>query len=223
MSDLSTLDSDVHDDDWVPVEHRIAGLDRRTLPAAIGVLVVALVFIWVIPAIDDAVSNDDEIVAGEVMSLGGGVTFAPAVGWGVDSGVRVAADFDLGFGGGSADLFNGAVEYIATTGVFEGDASELLDQLNDNNEAIEGEQGFHVTSEQVSVTTTQGLTGVQEAYTGTGGTGTLTAFVIENDAGDSIGVQIVALGPDLEMVNHADEIETMTASLRFDPPSEEES
>lgn len=78
------------DDRWVPVDRRWFGLDRTTiLPAAI-VLAVAIVMSIVIPQINDAVSYDDPVVAGDVMELQYGITFVPAPGWGITDGVREA-------------------------------------------------------------------------------------------------------------------------------------
>lgn len=209
-------------DEWVPVEHRIAGLDRRTLPAAIGVLVLAFVYVWLLPAIDQMVENDDAVVAGEVFTLGGGITFVPSVGWQVDDGVRVADGVDLGPGRGTAALTDGAVQFRALTGNFEGTPDELLDQINETNEALDDEQGFHVTSDTVTVTTDQGLTGVRETYTGTAGTGIIAAFVIDV-GGTSVGVELTATAPELELVDHVEEIDGMIDSLSYEPVEEEQS
>lgn len=185
-------------------------------------LALCFFFVWVLPAIDEAVDNDDAVVAGDVFALGNGLTFVPAVGWGVESGVRVSDDVDLGATGGSAVLTEGAVEFIARTGPFEGTSAELIDQINEVSDAFDDADGFDVTSDQVSVTTDQGLTGVRETFTGTAGTGIIAAFVIDED-GTSVGVEITATATRLELADHVDEIDEMIASLRYDPTNEEQS
>lgn len=50
----STTDGAVHPDDWIPVEHRWIGLDRRTIAPAVAVIITPLVYRWALPAIDDA-------------------------------------------------------------------------------------------------------------------------------------------------------------------------
>ena len=44
-------------DDWVPVEHRFAGLDRRTIAPSLGVLVFLLFLAFGLPAINGAISS----------------------------------------------------------------------------------------------------------------------------------------------------------------------
>ena len=64
---------------WVPVEHRILGIDRRTIAPSLAVLAFMVLMAVVVPSIDDSVDYDDPIVAGDVMDLvGGTLTFVPA-------------------------------------------------------------------------------------------------------------------------------------------------
>ncbi|GAA2648828.1 hypothetical protein [Paractinoplanes durhamensis] len=66
--------------DWVPVEHRWFGLDRRTFRPALISLAVALVLIYGWPALNKAIPWHNEITAGQVLDLGGGATAVPPVG-----------------------------------------------------------------------------------------------------------------------------------------------
>ena len=74
----------------VPVEHRIFGLDRRTLPFALVAVGVWLLWTVVVPWVDGRIGWDDTIRAGERVRLTDDVTFAPAPGWGLR--VRLAHD-----------------------------------------------------------------------------------------------------------------------------------
>src|SRR5262245_9135453 len=65
----------------VPVEHRWLGLDRRTLAPGLGVLLLALLWAVVLPAVNEAVPDDREVGAGTVLVASHGVTVVPPVGW----------------------------------------------------------------------------------------------------------------------------------------------
>jgi hypothetical protein len=75
--------------DWVPVEHRWFGLDRRTFKPALLVLAIALVLIYGWQAVNAAIPWDNEIKAGDVLDLGSGATAVPPVGWQLESGALV--------------------------------------------------------------------------------------------------------------------------------------
>ena len=57
-------------DDWVPVEERVLGFDKRTLWPGLVVLAVWVLWVHVVPAINDAIDFDNPVVAGDVVDLG---------------------------------------------------------------------------------------------------------------------------------------------------------
>lgn len=197
-------------DDWVPVEHRWLGLDRRTIPPALFVLVLAFVFATVIPAIDAAVEPDNPVEAGDVMNLGGGLTMVPAEGWNIDTGLRVddATNSPTVGGAPPVKLSNGSVAFSVTVGSFDGTPAELLDQINEVQADTSTIDQFATTGDRVSVTTNSGETGVVETFTGSEVSGKIAAFVR-----DGKGIQVVVLGLPEDMALHADDIENMVTSI----------
>jgi hypothetical protein len=66
MSDAVDLDAPQPDDpapEWVPVEHRFAGLDRRTIAPALGVLAFLLFLTFGLPFVNAAISAEDPVEA----------------------------------------------------------------------------------------------------------------------------------------------------------------
>jgi len=66
-----------------PVEHRVLGLDRRSVPYALTALFVRALWTVVAPGINAALPWDDPIRAGDTVRLSQTITFTPAVGWGL--------------------------------------------------------------------------------------------------------------------------------------------
>jgi hypothetical protein len=197
---------------WVPVEHRVLGIDKRTIAPALLVLGLLVVLAFVVPAIDDAVPYDDPIVAGDVMDLvGGRLTFVPAEGWNRVDGSLV------GEGGveapGSVSLLTMQdISVSITTGEFEGTPDELLDQVNRVNEALKDPRGLGASGPRQTVTTDSGLVGVAETFTGLDQRGVTGAFVVDVD-GTSVGVEVVVKGSVQSMSDHFDEIVAMLDSI----------
>lgn len=175
----------------VPVEHRFLGLDRRTIPLALVVLGLILLFVVVIPAIDDAVGWEDETRAGDVLDLGGGVTIVPPTGWELTTGIRVGDEPASGLSGdGRASISTGGVVVTVVRGDFDGTPDELLDQVNRLRERsnADGNKAFKVTGPRATVTTASGLTGVSEAYTSASGEGRVLAFTLDSGSGVTITI-----------------------------------
>ncbi len=77
--------------DRVPADQRVAGFDRRTIWPGVVLLIVWALWAHVMPWINEQVEVDNPIVAGDVINLGfGEVTFVPAVGWELESGVLLS-------------------------------------------------------------------------------------------------------------------------------------
>ncbi|GAF44200.1 hypothetical protein [Rhodococcus wratislaviensis] len=178
------------DDRWVPVDRRWFGLDRATIAPALVVLAVASVMALILPAIDRAVPYEDTVAAGDVLEVNGDVTFSPATGWGITSGVRAGDRPVSGDYPDTATVVDGDVVFTVHTGEFDGDAEALLAQIADTTDALHGAQGFHVTGSPETIVTDTGDRGVIAGFSGTHSDGVIAAFVL-----DGRGVEVVATGP----------------------------
>jgi len=155
--------------DWVPVEHRFLGLDRRTFKVGFSALALALVLIYGLQGLNAAIPWHNEIRAGQVLDLGGGATAVPPTGWQLENGTLT--------GDGAASATNLQV-VLATGGAtieldgtsYDGSAAGFLDQV----ERSEGDPPS-VSGAQGSVVTDAGLVGVVEG-TGPSGDGIDVAF-----------------------------------------------
>ncbi|WP_410623461.1 hypothetical protein [Amycolatopsis sp. cmx-8-4] len=158
---------------WVPVEHRLFGLDRRTFTPALIALAITLVLAYGLPALNAAIPWHNEIRAGELLDLGDGATAVPPVGWQLQSGTLT----------GTAVANPTTLQVVLTTGgatidlrgaPYRGTAEAFLDQVrrSEGNDApaIDGTRG--------TVTTTAGLTGVAQSTTSPSGDGLDVAFKV---------------------------------------------
>jgi hypothetical protein len=156
---------------WVPVEHRFAGLDRRTFRPALIVLAVALVLIYGLQSLNAAIPWHNEIKAGDVLDLGAGATAVPPVGWELESGTLTGAggaspsglDVRLAHGGAVIDL-------VGTT--FTGTANAFLDQV----QRAQTGQPAAASADRGSLTTQSGLVGVVQSRSGPSGDELQAAF-----------------------------------------------
>ncbi|SEE50603.1 hypothetical protein [Jiangella alba] len=176
--------------DWVPVERRWFGFDRRTLRPTLIVAAVALAMNLIVPAIDDAIPTDDPIRAGDEVVLRDEVSFAPAAGWNLDEGVRRDEVPSAGNPPARAVVTSGDTSFEVITGTFDGDARQLLAQIKDTTDALNDSAGLHVTGDPVTITTEDGVRGLLSRFNGTASEGVLAAFVV-----DDVGVEIVATSP----------------------------
>jgi hypothetical protein len=211
--------------DFVPVEHRILGLDKRTIVPSLAVLLVAILFSVVIPSIDGAVKTDDPIAAGDVIDLDGkSLTFVPAKDWNLESGVRLGTIRSTVPAGSKTVLTNGETVVTVATGKFSGTPTELLRQVNKINKQLDALEGLGASSKRVSVTTRSGIVGVLDAYTTLERKGIVAAFVVpvpnQDAAPTSVGVEIVAVGSADSLKRDVDEIGEMIESLRLSPTSQ---
>jgi hypothetical protein len=197
---------------WVPVEHRVLGVDRRTIAPALAVLGLVVLMAVALPALDESVDYDDPIVAGDVMDLvGGTLTFVPAQGWNRVDGSLLGEGTAESVGSVSA-VVTEDVSVTVTTGEFDGTPDELLDQINDLNDALQDPRGLGAAGPRQEVTSASGLTGVAETFTGLDERGLAAAFVVDVD-GTPVGVQIVVRGSVESIEDHIEEITTMLDSL----------
>ena len=191
----------------VPVEHRFAGLDRRSFAPAFVVL--GLWFLWsiVVPHVNDAVAYDDEVRPGERFALTQELAVTPPSGWNVIDGFRTTDEPASG-PGGAVRISNGAVSVTVLPDDFSGTARELLDQINKITTRTTDPETFHVTGGRTTVTTATGLTGASERFTSLRSDGVITAFV-----SDGTGIEVQAVGSTQEMAAMAAQVRQMIDSI----------
>ena len=204
------------DTGWVPVDRRWLGLDKRSFGPALFVLAVVIVLAGVIPAVNNAISWTNQTKAGDVIDMGGGITFAAPEGWTLTDGYRTT---DHGANSVSprtstAVLANGGVRIEVKGGAWPGTAGALLSQLNNNLTRNEG-SSLKVEGAPVSITTDAGDTGVTETYQSGGRAGRLAAFTFPagGPLSGPIGLAFTIAGPGTTLAQYEPEIDTMLRSV----------
>lgn len=202
----------VHPEGWVPVERRILGIDKRTIAPSLAVLALVVVMAMVLPSIDESVDYDDPVAAGDVMDLvAGKLTFVPPPGWNRVDGSLVGEGTVESVGSASTVAIED-IRVSITTGEFDGTPDELLDQIDELNEALEDPRGLGASGPRQEVTSAGGLTGVAETFTGLDERGVTAAFVVDVD-GTSVGVEVVVRGSVDSIQDHFEEIAAMLDSM----------
>ena len=171
----------------VPVEHRFGGLDRRSFVPALVVVGIWLLWAVALPHLDGAIDHDDQVQAGERFAISEDLAITPPPGWSVIDGFRTSDVPATGSDG--ATFSNGTVTVYVDTDDYTGTPSDLLEQIDKVTSATGTVESFHVTDGRATVSTSSGLTGVSESYTGRGFEGTITAFV-----SDGTGIEIMSAG-----------------------------
>lgn len=193
--------------DWVPVERRWLGIDRRTFAPALAAIMVIFVFRGVLPVVDSSVSDGYEIKAGDVVDLGAGFTMLPAEGWTLSNGQVASGQAPASHL--SATLTNAGIEVSVTTGPFTGTPAELLDHVKRIRDAYTRNENQKYLGDAATTTTERGDVGIVQQFSAVNIEGVLAVFVI-----DGVGVDIVVTGPPGSLAAHDDEISDMIASVR---------
>ena len=194
----------------VPVEHRFFGLDKRTLPYALTALAVFVLWTVVLAWIDGRIGWDDTVAAGERLQLADDVTFAPATGWGLVSGLRTTDSTRSGQRATQVvALTNDGVRFSAQRGEGEGTPRELLDQIGKITTTEAGPDGFELSSKATTVQTASGATGVVQGFRSPRVEGLIAAFVF-----DGTGIEVQVVGPPDQLAKHTEEIGRMISSIR---------
>jgi hypothetical protein len=176
-------------DAWVPVERRWLGLDRRSLPAGLVVLVIAILLRGGLPLIDQAVPGHDIVRAGDRLNLDNGLTITPPVGWQLTDGILVGANTVLpGTGSPTAAVTQDGVSARIQVAPFAGDADVLLDQINRNDSRSGDRPEFTVDGNRAAVTAAGGVVGVVEDYTTTSSDGVIAAYTFPDGRGMAVDV-----------------------------------
>lgn len=192
----------------VPVEHRLLGLDKRTLPFAVAALAVWLLWVVVVPAVDDAVPWRDATRPGDVFQVTPTVTMTPAVGWGVQSGLRTSDRTASGDTSENVVLVNDGVAFQITSGPWTGTPPELLDQITVITGTVAGSESFRLTRGATTIRTAEGDVGVLEGFASPRVEGLIAALVY-----DGQGLQIQAVGAPEQLEAHAEELGRMISSI----------
>lgn len=203
---------DAHEKDEVPVDRRVLGLDRRTVPMALVVVAVFLVMTVVVPRIDRAIAWNDPIVAGDQLALTKQIAVVPAPGWSLERGYRVVGD-DLSQNGPATLVSSGVVVEFATD-KFSGTARELLLQVETLTKSAQ-DPSFQARGNTDSVTTASGVVGVRQSYSSSSSDGRISAFVI-----DGVGVTATAYGSPAQLLALGPAVDQMVASISSDTPKE---
>lgn len=181
--------ADVAPLDWVPVEDRWLGMDRRALVPAVVVAVFGAIAFWGLPAINGAIGVDDPVRAGDVIQLDTVATFAPAAGWNIESGLRQGDAATTGYPK-AAQLSRNGVTFSVVTDQFDGTPRALLSQIERTNSKLDEDSAITVTGRARTFTTVSGEHGVIAPFTSSSGVGLVAAFVF-----DGTGVEVAAFGP----------------------------
>jgi hypothetical protein len=193
---------------WVPVDRRWLGLDRRTIAPGVLVLALAVILIFVVPAVDEAVPGGRPVRPGERLGLNGGVQFRPASGWTIVDGVAVGQATRSGSYPSSAELVDGPMSFAVTTGKFSGNPAQLLAQIEATSERAHAGPGASITGIPRPMRAAAGVTGVVAQTGGASTSGLIGAFVI-----DGTGVEVVATRPHDVRGDPADDVGAMIKSI----------
>jgi hypothetical protein len=189
------------------------GLDRRTFPFAAAALAVWALWALVLPWINEQVGWDDTIRAGERIQVTDEVSFAPAAGWGLISGLRTTDRTSSGQTSAPAvSLVDGGVQFVIVPGTWDGTPRELLDQITKITTTTEGGDAVEISSRTVAIQTATGVDGVAEGFRSPRSEGIIAALVFGDE-----GLRIQAVGPPGEVSRKSDEIVRMVESVRRDP------
>ncbi len=203
-------------DAWVPVERRWLGLDRRSLAPGLVVLAIAVVLVWIVPSVDQAVPGHGVVQAGDRLNLGDGLTVTPPAGWQLTGGILVGANtVQPGTGSPTASLTHDGVSAQIAVAPFTGDANALLDQINRNDSRSGNRPEFTVDGNRAAVTAAGGIVGVVEDYTSTSGDGIIAAYTVP----DGRGMTIEVTGTGNQLAAHAGQISAMLRSVTLEPQS----
>ncbi|OZC45896.1 hypothetical protein CH267_28625 [Rhodococcus sp. 06-621-2] len=189
----------------VPAEHRVLGLDRRTLAPALLVIAVFLVLTVAVPRVDAAIGWNDPVRAGQQLALTDTIAFTPRTGWEVETGFRVG---EKDRRSGDATVSGDGVTFQVTADSFDGTPDDLVDQVEKVTSRTT-DPSFRVDGDRATLTTAAGQTGVVQAYSSVRGDGLVAAFVV-----DGTGLKVTAYGPPTQMTAAATDIKDMISSIQ---------
>lgn len=197
----------------VPVEHRFFGLDRRTLPYALTALAVFVLWTVLAPWINGLVDWDDTVGAGERIRLADDVTFAPATGWGLVSGLRTTDTTSSGQTATQVVVLNrDGIRFRAQHGAWDDTPRALLDQITKITTTESGPDGFDLSTRPTTIQTASGADGVLQGFRSQRVEGLIAAFVFGRT-----GIEVQVVGPPDQLAKRSGEIARMLTSVRREP------
>lgn len=193
---------------WVPVDQRCHGLDRSSFRLALPVLVLAVLLVLVVPNVDAAVPGGTEVTAGQRVGLSGDVSFSPAAGWTLSSGLLLGSAPRSGGYPSSAEVVDGAVAFSVMTTSWTGTPEQLLGQFQSTTDANGDRRALHVSGNPQPFTTAAGQSGVLSSYRSTTTDGLAAALVL-----DGTGVLAIETGPTDGVSTPSSDVTAMLTSI----------
>ncbi len=138
------------------------------------------------------------------------MTFAPAPGWGLQSGLRTTDKTSSGqTSTPQVELTNDGVIFLAQRGAWNGTPRALLGQITKITSTEAGRDGFQLSTRPTSIQTASGVDGVLEGFKTPRSEGLIAAFVF----GDT-GLQVQVVGAPAQLADRSQEIGRMISSIR---------
>ena len=189
----------------MPVDRRWLGLDRRTLPPAIAVAVIGILFGGVLPLVNGAIDYTDTVASGDVLVVSKDVTVVPPVGWQLQSGLRTS---DAGISAAVPPVVLSSSGTTVTVRAIptDQDADAILDDYNSLAGKAADRPEFSVTGDRTSTTSVSGVPGVVERFTGIGVEGLVAVYTFpERDVAVAVEVEgapglVSTVQPDIDQL-----------------------
>lgn len=206
-------------DEWVPVDERVLGFDKKTIWPGVVLLVVWALWAHVMPFINDKVSADNPIVSGDVINLSlGEITFVPAVDWNLDAGLLLTPSTkDKVNVPSNAAVSSELVQYTVKTGNWDGTPDALLDQMIDVNKNL-GQLVVKQKGGRADITNADGVPGRLAYIVGPNDATLFAAYVFETGSGTSttpVGVEIEVRGQPGDIQDVAEEVAKMIDTTTY--------
>lgn len=237
MTELESRDP--RPDDWVPVDERVAGFDKRTI--APGLVALLIWFVWAhgMPWINEQIEFDNPAQAGDVIDLGAEeLTMVPTVGWQIESGILVSDEPAVpvalgGVAGGRALVTQEGISFAVESANFDGTPDEILDVAVDESEALDEIQ-FEDLQDRIDIINIDGVPGRLVPFVGQEEGGFIATFVFEVEAPATeesdeepveptpVGVQVTVRGDNDADESFGEDVVAMLQSIRYAPATGEE-
>lgn len=193
----------------VPVEHRWAFLDRRTILPAAVVLLVGVLWVVVVPAINGMIQVSRPVTPGTVLAAGPQVSFTPVVGWEIASGVSAGhAPAPI-----PAEVVDGGTRFQISQVAWSGSLQDLFSRAAQVR-AVGSDPGNRFDGAPTTVTTNQGVTGIGQPFLTGEGPGELVALLR-----NGVGAVVITTGPADQNAAVQQPIDQMRASIVFADPA----
>jgi hypothetical protein len=175
------------------------------LLGALGLVVILAGLAFGLPALDDTISADRSVRSDQPYPVGAGVTVIPPPGAVLDvTGTRPGDTT-------ATALFRvGPVRYAIAVRPFDGTLTTAAERLRGR---ITGNPDYQVTGAELTVSTGDGLAGLQGGYTAPGRGGRYVVFL----AGDRT-IEVTVSGAELDLGRRLPAIEASTRTLRVAQP-----